>query len=149
MKLPATRQLLLALTVVVSVAGVASAQNARPLRFWVTVLDVSGQNSRAPGSNFDSYLVRRDVPSTFAPGALAGWTCVATAPTFAEMPGFASKDGRPYMVQRAMLKCTTAGGSVNVRVACNVSTQDQAAHESAVIEDASGHEAMVTLRCEN
>jgi hypothetical protein len=165
--------LIAAITFMLSGTG-ASAQEARPIRFWVVVTDTS--RKALPGHLQPS---RRFTPPTLTthtlpergdketpgvvPTPLDGWICTvepvfqgmipatpaAPASVFDGVSIPASPARPAYVFQITTVACSSVSGQVTVSASCNLTSESVNNSGELHMSDAKGHSMDLTLVCSN
>ena len=116
----------------------SSADDARPIRFWVSVEDW--------GAPRDALLKTYQWSAAGTiPTRLVGWTCRVAA---IRTESFAGTTSLPAFVgQYGDLECASASGTVAATVSCRLQSEPQVQDAPIKIRDATGRHVDVTARC--
>jgi hypothetical protein len=131
----------------VTLSGVVSADDARPVHFWVTVIDFT-----KPHPSPTQYQL---TPNAVLPTSLTGWTCKATdvaliqTPSDTPAPPSAGAPPRSPYRQSADVVCTSKAGGVKATASCALTSSDASDEEHMKITDSDGHLNWVSVACRN
>jgi len=114
----------------------ATAQEARPVRFWT-----STQILRSPDARHRRKLIFT-APTPVAT-TLGGWSCRTELDAIDRYPE------PPWFSQSARLVCTSVAGTVLAMVTCDLTAADEAKTSSFDLRDPAGHEVLLTVGCQN
>jgi len=137
---------LVACLVLVCGLGIASssgADGARPIRFWVSVMNPT---ATALAGDVKQYTW---TPGAGVPLPISGWTCRMTEIRTNSFPAVPSVGWPASVYQTADLQCESASGTITLTTLCTLQSDPKVDSEHIGIKDPSGHRADVTAICSN
>jgi hypothetical protein len=133
-----------------TLSGTVNAQEARPIRFWVSVMELG---ATAPKDAVHNY----QVPISAIPTPLVGWMCQTSAIRLNQYPGNKAMvvngmnipASAPYVYQSADLACLSKSGKVEASASCTLTSENVSDHGEIRITDVAGRPVWVGIHCDN